>query len=54
VEAVQAEGMPCLTIHNALTAIGYQTAQAPANSAYRDQRFGEAGKSLALDRAVGK
>jgi peptidoglycan/xylan/chitin deacetylase (PgdA/CDA1 family) len=54
VEAVQAEGMPCLTIRNALTAIGYQTAQAPANSAYRDQRFGEAGKSLALDRAVGK
>jgi peptidoglycan/xylan/chitin deacetylase (PgdA/CDA1 family) len=54
VEAVQAEGMPCLTIRDALTAIGYQGAQAPANSAYRDQRFGEAGKTLALDRAVGK
>jgi peptidoglycan/xylan/chitin deacetylase (PgdA/CDA1 family) len=54
VEAVQAQGMPCLTIRDALTAIGYQAAPAPANSTNSDQRFGEAGKALALDRAVGK
>ena len=54
VEAVQAEGMPCLTVRDALTAIGYQATQAPANSTYRDQRFGEAGKALTLDHPVGK
>jgi len=54
VEAVQAEGMQCLTIRDALTAIGYQTGRAQASSTYGDQRFGEAGKTLALDRAVGK
>jgi peptidoglycan/xylan/chitin deacetylase (PgdA/CDA1 family) len=54
VAAVQTEGLQCLTIRDALTAIGYQTAQARLSSTYRDQRFGEAGKALTLDRAVGK
>jgi hypothetical protein len=54
VEAIQAEGMPCLTIRDALKAIGYRAAEASASSTYSDQRFGEAGKTLALDRAVGK
>jgi peptidoglycan/xylan/chitin deacetylase (PgdA/CDA1 family) len=54
VEAVQAEGMPCLTIRDGLTAIGYQVAETRASSTHGDQRFGEAGKTFALDRAVGK
>jgi peptidoglycan/xylan/chitin deacetylase (PgdA/CDA1 family) len=53
VAAVQTEGLPCLTVRDALTAIGYQIA-APAGSTNRDQRFGEAGKAFTLDRAVGK
>jgi peptidoglycan/xylan/chitin deacetylase (PgdA/CDA1 family) len=54
VAAVQAEGLQCLTVRDALTALGYQTAQARASSTDRDQRFGETGKALALDRTVGK
>jgi hypothetical protein len=51
VEAVQACGMECLTVRDALAAIGYTAA---ARSAHRDQRLGESGKVLALDRGVGK
>jgi peptidoglycan/xylan/chitin deacetylase (PgdA/CDA1 family) len=51
VRAVAAEGMRCLTIRNALTAVGYQGARA-ADSADRDQGLGEAGKPLAFDHGV--
>ena len=54
VQAVQAAGLRCLTIRDALTAIGYRSAETQAASANRDQRFGETGKALALDRRVGK
>jgi peptidoglycan/xylan/chitin deacetylase (PgdA/CDA1 family) len=51
VEAVQARGMPCLTVRDALAAIGYPAAE---TSAYRDQRLGESGKTLAFDHGIGK
>jgi peptidoglycan/xylan/chitin deacetylase (PgdA/CDA1 family) len=53
VRAVQAEGMPCLPVRDALAAIGYRASRAEG-SADRDQRFGQAGETLALDHGVGE
>lgn len=48
IEAAQAHGIRCLTVRDALSAIGYK------GSAHRDQRLGEAREALALDPRVGK
>jgi peptidoglycan/xylan/chitin deacetylase (PgdA/CDA1 family) len=52
-EAVTAAGMRCLTVRDALAAIGYESAGAKS-SAYRDQGLREAGKPLAFNHRVGE
>jgi len=51
VEAAAAHGMQCLTVRDALAAIGYN---ATRKSAHRDQRLGHSGKTFAFDRGIGK
>jgi peptidoglycan/xylan/chitin deacetylase (PgdA/CDA1 family) len=51
IEAVQRQGMQCLPVREALSAVGYRAAQARL-SADGDQRLREAGKPLAFDPSI--
>jgi peptidoglycan/xylan/chitin deacetylase (PgdA/CDA1 family) len=52
VAAVRAQGMQCLTVRDAMAAIGYEPARLRAASTHRDERLGEADKSFAFDHGV--